>query len=542
MLEYAELNRIREPQMAASLRIFLSYVFANESKNAVDAFQEVALKLGCTVVTGAPPAAKSPPQEVRSRLFSCDCFAALMMPTGAGDRTSAWISNEIGMAYALDMPLLIFKETGVADLGLAAVASSYSSFDKNDLQTFKASLSSWLQQVKADPKVQRNESLSGITNNFIQRALEGRKGTTPGQAKLLEDFSGAVEAISRRIPQQSNWLRLRSSNDIVRKVLDRLNGFEALESKLTVATAKKAAMARAFVDVHGDDMHKYDEIFLESGSTIAELAQLLAVKLPTANLSTVRSKPRVRTNNAFAYLYLWLCANVMCEPVPDGPPDATYGGMYGDLTDRKRAPDYKSPLSDYDKEGLDIVRSMASRLFTTSDRNRSLILGAASGLQLSDKIIAVHPRKRPDGTEQEPRPYDNPEILRQLRQGCRGFHVGGYENHLFKRVLNLTRAPTIVFLHDAKLNCPIEVSRCHFVSDRDLPWARFARSYPLSLWIACERATYKRVQADLAASLRQGDWVSYVYGEANETPIVIAHNRKFRRHCAELGVRPFSRI
>jgi hypothetical protein len=524
-----------------SLRIFLSYVFNDESKNAADAFQEVAQKVGCTVVTGAPPSAHPPPDVVRSRIFSSDCFAAIMMSTGSSDKTSAWLSNEIGMAYALDMPLLIFKETAVADVGLASLATSYLSFDKNDLNTFKASLKTWLLQVRHDPKLRRNESLSGITNNFIQRSLEGRKTTGTHSAAILDQFSKTVEAMSTRIPQQSNWLRVRSNNDIVREVFARLNSFEALESKLTIATAKKAAMARAFVEVHGDDMGKFEEIFLESGSTIAELARLLANKLPTADWPT-RSKPRVKTNNAFAYLYLWLCANVMCEPVPDGPPDTTYGGMYGALTKRMRAPDYKSPLSDYDKAGLEIVRSMAAKIFSIPKRDRTLILGAASGLQTSDRIDAIHPRRHPDGTEQASEPYTNSEILKQLKKNCRGFHVGGYENHLFKRSLYLTGAPTVVFIHDTKLNCPIEVSRCHFVSDADLPWSSFARDYPLSLWIACERRTYKGVQADLAAHLRSGGWVSYVYNEASDTPIVIAHNKRFRKSCEIAGVRPFSRL
>jgi hypothetical protein len=526
--------------VATSLRIFLSYVFNEHSKNAADAFQEVASNLGCTVVTGTPPAADPPHDVVRSRIFSCDCFAALMMPRGPNQDTSAWISNEIGMAYAIDMPLLICKENAVVETGMAALATSYLSFDKNDLDTFKTSLKTLLSQVRHDPRIRRNESLSGITTTFIKRAIEGHKtaGRTP--VAVLDELSKTIEAVSTRIPAKNNWLRVRSNNEIVREVFARLNSFEALESKLTIATDKKSTMAQAFVELHGDDLGKFDEVFFESGSTIAELARQLAPKLPKAD--STRSTPRVKTNNAFAYLYLWLCENVMCEPVPDGPPDNKYGGMYGALTNRKRAPDYKSPLSDYDKVGLELVRATSAKIFSSPKRARTLVLGAASGLQLSDKITAIYPREVLNGIEQPARPYTNQEILRQLQKNCRGFHVGGYENHLFKRALTMTGAPTIVFIHDTKIDCPIEVGRCHFVSDADLKWASFSRDYPLSVWIACENRTYKHVQSQLASNLRTGGWVSYVYNESSNTPVVIAHNQAYRTACEAAKVRPFSRL
>ena len=98
-------------------RIFLSYSFAECNRNVADAFREVAEVELFEVVTGEPPGATTPQALVRVRILSCDCFAALMTADRSGMAT-AWVYNEIGMAFMLGMPLLICKEQAVEDPGL----------------------------------------------------------------------------------------------------------------------------------------------------------------------------------------------------------------------------------------------------------------------------------------------------------------------------------------------------------------------------------------------------------------------------------------
>jgi hypothetical protein len=321
-----------------------------------------------------------------------------------------------------------------------------------------------------------------------------------------------------------------------------LNSFEGLEPKLSIAKEKKQIMAHAFAQLHGDDITKYKEIFLESGSTVAEIARELSSTLPkTAGLHG-KNTPRVMTNNALAYLYLWLCAGVMCEPAPEGPPDPRYGGMYGPLTGRSRKPDYKAPLSEYDPGGKNIVETMSLQLFGNTDKKKSLILAAASGLQLSNEINAVFPIEEGQMKSRMPeRQYTDPAILNQLQNNCRGFHVGSYENHLFKRVLYSSEIPMIVFIHDSKIDCPIEVGRCHFMFDSDMPWDTFLKDRPLSIWVACDKSTCETIYKKASECLDKKAWITSVYAESTDFPIVISHNNIFRDASKEIGIQPYSR-
>ena len=360
----------------------------------------------------------------------------------------------------------------------------------------------------------------------------------------MDKFTKVLDKTIGKGSEDVNLLRIYSNSEIVRSVLKHLNSFEGLEPKLSIAKEKKHAMARAFVELHGDDITKYNEIFLESGSTIAEITRCLSKKLPKATGSPVSLKPHIKTNNSFAYLYLWLCASVMCDPVPEGPPDPRYGGMYGLLTQRERAPDYKSPLSDYDSGGKKIVEDMSKTIFSIKEKHKSLIFSAASGLQLSDRINAVHPIKDDSSYLRTKSfvPYKDSKVLKQLQRNCRGFHVGSYENHLFKRCLYLSGIPIIVFIHDDKLDCPVEVGKCHFMFDADMIWCDFLKDYPLSIWVACEKSTYKDVQKKMNTWLKEGEWVSYLYAESKDFPIIIAHNKRFRSFCKKASIKPFSKV
>ena len=320
-------------------------------------------------------------------------------------------------------------------------------------------------------------------------------------------------------------LEVYARNEIIRDVVQRLSQFETVEPRLLSEANKKIALAKAFADLWGDHIRdKHGRVFLESGSTITYVAKALVKYLPQEARSTVLTE--VITNNAFAYLYLWLYSGIICHPTPAGSPDNKYGAMYGQLTGRHRTPTYDlTPLEEYDPSARDIIRRLRQETFKDSGENGTLILAAISGIQLTANITAV----ALDGDGQECEMKEG-AIWDQLSK-CRGFHVGSYENHLFKRSYYLTQYPAIVFVHDTKIDCKIVVGKCHFLCDEKYPWKNFCKEYPLSIWTACTQESCQDILSKFKDELTDEGWRFGLYGLGTSFPIVIGHNEAFRESC-----------
>lgn len=339
-------------------------------------------------------------------------------------------------------------------------------------------------------------------------------------------------------------LRFSSGNRVARDIVEALSQFRDLDPRLAIALQKKQALADAFLSLHGDDIERrFSRVFFESGSTITYLARTLAHKLPKRGKILNTADPLVvLTNNAFAYLYLWLVERVMCHPVPEGPPDYTYGGMYGPLTDRHRLPNYNLPdLKLYDPDGAALIEELKKQIFPPlSGTNKSeLLLAAASGLQLTDDVTLLKLVEGSVETENKWEPTTD-EKLRQHVCPCRGFHVGSYQNMLFKRCYYQTGIPAVVFIHDKKVDCDVKVGKCQYLFDKGYSWSDFSTNYPLSLWIACDGTTYQTIIKKFRHHFTVGEWSFSIYGENNVCPIVIGHNKAFRDYCAGAGVKVFN--
>jgi hypothetical protein len=341
-------------------------------------------------------------------------------------------------------------------------------------------------------------------------------------------------------------LRLSSANQVARDVIDSL-GFSDVDPRLGIASGKKEALADTFLDLYGDSLDlygdsregKFSRVFFESGSTITYLARRLSKRLPKRGKGRDDSKSLlVLTNNAFAYLYLWLCSGVMCHPVPEGPPDHTYGGMYGPLTNRHRCPNYDlPPLEKYDPDAFKLIQSLKTEVFPDlQGEKESLLLAATSGLQVSDDVIIKELRMDSESKTNIWYPSTNTEIRDCVRK-CRGFHVGSYQNMLFKRCYYLTKIPTVVFIHDDKVDCEVKVGKCHYLFDQGVTWDSFFPTYPLSIWIACEQNTYSFIMEKCKRHFSRGDWAFIPYGQFTTSPIVIGHNKAFRDALHAINVR-----
>ena len=239
--------------------------------------------------------------------------------------------------------------------------------------------------------------------------------------------------------EDANILRVSASNEIVKETIQRLGQFKFVNPRLSIAKEKKLALARALSDYPGNTSAT------SGGKSSSNREALWHMSRRSLRLSCskmgARPERRIITNNALAYLYLWLCAGVLCHPEPEGPPDNKYGGMFGALTARDRSPDYRQPAIEcYDPEAVELIQQMSIDVFgEPEDNTRSILLGTASALQLSKDVKTEGGAVAPLGLSE-----------------CRGFHGGSYENRLFKRCMYLSKIPAYIFMHDEKIKLACE--------------------------------------------------------------------------------------
>ena len=332
--------------------------------------------------------------------------------------------------------------------------------------------------------LQRPQDLEEIENEsrywaLYRRLTEGvddpfyRPFTAPSDifVELYAYFSRDHDDVKGYIPEpvaeeDADILRISASNEIIKETIQTLGQFKFVDPRLNVAKDKKLALAKAFLQLHGDHVgDNWKKVFIESGSTLAYVAKELAPKLP-------------RMGNG------------------------------------------RADIAAYDPDAVGLISQMSKAVFGDPQHNsHSILLAAASGLQLSDQIKIEGGGGSPEGL-----------------QDCRGFHGGSYQNRLFKRCMYAAKIPAFFFMHDDKVDCPVRPEVCHFLCDSEYRWADFIEHYPSSIWIACASDTLNKVQDKIGQWLALGDWSITTYGEATATPIVMATNGAFREACERIGV------
>jgi DeoR/GlpR family transcriptional regulator of sugar metabolism len=264
--------------MADRPRIFLSCSFAECNRNISDAFKEVAETESFDVVTGEPPGATTPQALVRSRILSSDCFAALMTSDRSGMAT-AWVYNEIGMAFMLGLPLLICKEQNVEDPGLVQYEVSYATFVGTNLRDFKLQLQYYLRAVRKDPRRIERTTLGNFISGLARDAISGHG--LSGDHDALANTS-----LARKLERILSETRMRrfsfgESEEFSEKQI------EHLEQKEAIAKYVFAEILKPFAgQVH-------DWIFMDSGTvtyTIGEEIVKQGERIPimTNNLASCR--------------------------------------------------------------------------------------------------------------------------------------------------------------------------------------------------------------------------------------------------------------
>ena len=269
-----------------------------------------------------------------------------------------------------------------------------------------------------------------------------------------------------------------AQNRLTQAIIGSLGMFGSLDKRLAREPELKQRACEFFWEQYGAAIYDKDiNLFFESGSTIAFLADAVGVR--------IAGRHRISSNNVLAHLLLWLVHRGSCEMFPNTNPDPAdqFGATFGEhidelykecsLANAPPEPDYRGkPLDGREKQAIE--DTMAEPAAPNHWEGRTLLLGAISGIQMgkSPKIIWGNGTRARD------------DVGCDVKK-CRGFHVGSYKNKLFKRSMYETKLPLMVFLDESKIDCKIEVGRCHFIFDREYTWDKFMRSYPVAFCVGC---------------------------------------------------------
>ena len=282
-----------------------------------------------------------------------------------------------------------------------------------------------------------------------------------------------------------------ATNEFISELITQLQNFDKLYARTKKEPEKKRRVSQFFIQLYMDSiLRKRVSLFFESGSTIAFLAKEMLQHFAGTVILTENGEPSIQisSNNVLAYLLLWLKARIPCTKFPWSPPvETTYGAALGGIEKLTGPrPDYSLPPLDKNAN-TEILRLLRTDFTLTSYRKPTLLLGAASGLQLTDNHQIVFSE---EGISQ-----DRKQELREQISKCYGPHVGGYHNKVFKRFMYLTELPIVIFLTGDKIDCPIEAGKCHFILDREYTWEQFYRTHPLAFCVGCKEEERKKYVA-----------------------------------------------
>lgn len=276
-----------------------------------------------------------------------------------------------------------------------------------------------------------------------------------------------------------------TANPFMRDLVTELRGFETLYARISQEEQKKRVLAKCFRQNYADlILRDRVNLFFESGSTVAYVARELSESLVEKVHIGDDGAPNIKlsTNNVLAYLLLWLKMRIPCSPFPwSTPSEEKFGAWYGGLEKSERLnPDYSGAgLNAQAKHEID---NLLAHQYRPRAEERTLLLAAASGLQISKE----HKMKFKDGLDPETREDFAAQVNSRF-----GPHVGSYHNKIFKRFMYDTKVPIMIFLTADKIDCTIDVGRCHFILDDEFTWDQFLLAHPLAFCIGCFQSERK---------------------------------------------------
>lgn len=305
-----------------------------------------------------------------------------------------------------------------------------------------------------------------------------------------------------------------SSNPFFLLLTERLEKFETLSRRTTVAQAQKRVAAKFFWTRYLEKLYRtgINSLFFESGSSVAYVSREFIAQAADQDWFTTRGMPerlRIRTNNLLTYVD-FLLRDVLRQPMdvgvfPHGAFSKSYGASCGSLSGVVRAasPNPGDSLRrnlpvDAQERVDEMTRSLRQEMMAPC-----LILMTASGVDISSDSGHGYP----------------------------GPHVGSYANMLFKRSLFDLECPKVLFLHREKWGFRFIYSNCHAVCDQSFPWERVRSEKPMAIAMAVDS---EEEQKALAESLTSQGFVHVepeipAAGHGDGPRALIAANEPFAR-------------
>jgi hypothetical protein len=322
---------------------------------------------------------------------------------------------------------------------------------------------------------------------------------------------------------QQEFIDSLTENQFLRDTVTAIRSFDKLYQRTSTNIDTKLRAAEFLAQRYHARMASDETkgIFFESGSSVAFIVKSLPESLWHNIKFGKEGEPnkQISTNNVLVYLMLWLNKGVPCTQFPWGLPEKTYGASFGPVgVLDPREPSYEG--KSLNKRARDAIKNLGEARLALNRGNTSLIIAAASGLQLSNEHKIV-------GDEG----YPTPESLKSAVEKCFGPHVGSYNNKVFKRYLYETKLPTILVVDGLKIDSPIDVRKCHFIFDEELTWSEVIADYPLALCIGCRTDDLGKLESVLREKMTGFEVITTE--KARAFSALIARNNPFKKEFPE---------
>jgi len=403
-------------------------------------------------------------------------------------------------------------------------------------------------KITHDPEEKKNERdfwdfYENITKS--KELLNNEKYVhAPWSSNATESLAARITAIIGntskeldKLPTPVGWIRatdINTQEELVKyldnqiriEIVRKFNHFDKLDDRCKIEKESKMAIARKIHKVFMPIIlrNKY-HIFLDSGSTIAYVAQTIGESIKTNISLDDEGKPdiEVLTNNVLAYLHLWLVSEVPCRMFPPGVVEMPYGAAYGPISDFGRdkisienGPDYgRIQLSIADQNKILKIQKMFAERFK-SIQEKLLTIGTISGIKLSQGADVPL-----DWGDNEEDTETKEAIMRS-----QGFHTGSYYHLLYKRFFYVNDHPAIICVNEQKLDGPVRVGQCDFLFDETEKWDNFLHNKPLAFCVGFHKSRMGQVKEKISKSL--GFDIIKPRETMDTHQAIIAINKKFR--------------
>jgi len=129
------------------LTIFVSCSFDPLAKGVADWVQDTFVANGIDAYISGQAEARSLPESIREKIRSCEAMVTIVT-----DRFSAWVQNEIGIAFDAGKPIYALIQEGVPVEGILQHITIYRRFNPVNPQTLMQPVSEVVYQIQQTRK------------------------------------------------------------------------------------------------------------------------------------------------------------------------------------------------------------------------------------------------------------------------------------------------------------------------------------------------------------------------------------------------------